>query len=257
MTFFRKIFPLALLLSGLAFTSAKSAEVSADGLAKSLSEGIEDGSSSARLRMVTGDTTFQIRLKARRTAAKSEIVYQVLYPKERKGECFLLRRERGQAPAGHVFVPPSNMTALDKSGLKSSALGSALDYQDIIENFFRWEKQALVGKEKIDRAECVILESKPGSGDASPYASVKSWIDPDKMVPMRVEKYDASGQLAVRIDTQDVAKNDVGRNTPSKLLIRRTGGATTQIDGSNISHDLTFTDRDFSVPAFTDLRIPR
>ena len=227
------------------------------GLAASLSEGIEDGSSSARLRMVTGDTTFQIRLKARRTAAKSEVVYQVLYPKERKGECFLLRRERGKSPEGNVFVPPATMTSLGKADLKISALGSALDYQDIIENFFRWEKQALVGKETIDRTDCVILESKPGSGDSSPYGSVKSWIDPDKLVPMRVEKYDASGKLAFRIDTQEVAKNDVGRNIPSKLVISRTGGGVTEIDGSNISHDITFTDRDFSVPTFTDLRIPR
>jgi hypothetical protein len=257
MTHSWKTFALATFCALLSLAPIQSADLTAKGLAADLSEGIEDGNSSARLRMVTGDTTFQIRLKARRTAAKSEIVYQVLYPKERKGECFLLRRERGKSPEGNVFVPPKTMTALDQAGLKSPALGSALDFQDIIENFFRWESQTLVGKEKIDRADCVILESKPGSGDSSPYGSVKSWIDPDKLVPMRVEKYDASGKLAVRIDTTDVAKNDVGRNTPSKLVIRRTGGRTTEIDGSNISHDISFTDRDFSVPTFTDLRIPR
>lgn len=250
---------IVLSLAALLFPSgpSRAAELSAPALATSLSEGIEDGSSSARLRMVVGDTTFQIRLKARRTAAKSDIVYQVLFPKERKGECILLSRVRGKSPSGHVFVPPSALKSLGSGDMKSPVLGGALAYQDIIENFFRWEKQALVGKEKIGRTDCVILESKPGSGDASPYGSVKSWIDPGKLVPMRVEKYDASGKLAVRIDTEDVAKNDVGRNTPSKLVIRRTGGGVTQIDGSNISHDVTFTDRDFTVPGFTDLRIPR
>lgn len=260
MKLFESMTPLAALLGLICMAGvfpANAAEVTAAGLASSLSEAIEDGSSSARLRMVTGNTTFQIRLKARRTATKSEVVYQVLYPKERKGECFLLRRERGKSPEGSVFVPPATMTSLGKSDLKSAALGSALDYQDVIENFYRWEKQALVGKEAIGRTDCVILESKPGSGDSSPYGSVKSWIDPDKLVPMRVEKYSASGKLALRIDTKEVAKNDIGRNVPSKLVISRTGGSVTEIDGSNISHDITFTDRDFSVPTFTDLRIPR
>jgi len=249
------LLPLAALVIGL--TPVRAAELTASGLATSLSESIEDGSSSARLRMVTGGTTFQIRLKARRTAAKSEIVYQVLYPKDRKGECILLTRAGGQAPSGNVFVPPSTMKTLGTRDLTGAVLGSALAYQDIIENFFRWKKQALVGKETVGRTDCVILESKPGSGDSSPYGSVKSWIDPDKMVPMRVEKYDGSGRLAVRIDTKDVAKNDVGRNTPSKLTIRRAGGGVTEIDGSNISHDITFADRDFTAPGFTDLRIPR
>ncbi len=251
----RFFLPLAAFL--FASAPSRAAELSASALATNLSEGIEDGSSSARLRMVVGDTTFQIRLKARRTAAKSDIVYQVLFPKERKGECFLLSRERGKAPTGHVFAPPSTSKALGSGDMTNPALGSALAYQDIIENFFRWSSQNLVGKEKIGRVDCVILESKPGSGDASPYGSVKSWIDPDKLVPLRVEKYDASGKLAVRIDTEDVAKNDVGRNTPSKLAIQRAGGGVTKIDGSNISHDITFTDRDFTAPTFADLKIPR
>jgi len=265
MNHFRKAMSLAALWGVFnAAVPATAQDQSAAGLAARLSAAIEDGGSSARLTMTikpaggTAPTALQIRLKARRTSAKSEIVYQVLQPKERKGEALLLRLIPGRAPEGSSFVPPDSMTTLDATRLNDPALGSDLTYLDIIENFFRWEKQALVGRETIDRVDCLILESKPGGKDASPYGSVKSWIDPEKLVALRVEKYDGGGKLALRIDTTKVAKDDTGRHTPATLVVRRTqGGGVTEIEGSNIRHDITLSDRDFTVPTFTDLRIPR
>ena len=38
---------------------------------------------------------------------------------------------------------------------------SDLAYQDAVENFFAWKKQAIVGSEAINGVNCQILESKP------------------------------------------------------------------------------------------------
>ncbi|MEP6902220.1 MAG: hypothetical protein ABJA66_10750, partial [Actinomycetota bacterium] len=48
---------------------------------------------------------------------------------------------------------------------------------DILENFFAWDNQAIVGTEVVDRVSCQILESKPGKGQRSGYGSVRSWVD--------------------------------------------------------------------------------
>ena len=85
--------------------------------------------------------------------------------------------------------------------MKEAFFGSDLSYEDLVENFFAWDNQAIVGTETVDRVPCQILESKPGKGDRSSYAKVRSWIDVKRLVPLRVEKYLASGQLARRIDT--------------------------------------------------------
>ena len=90
--------------------------------------------------------------------------------------------------------------------MKDAVFGSDLTYADLIENFFAWEHQTIVGTETVDRVPCQILESKPGKGDRSIYGRVRSWIDLKRLVPLRVEKYFESGQLARRIDTTRVAE---------------------------------------------------
>src|SRR6185436_18604806 len=148
--------------------------------------------------------------------SSSEVVYQVLYPKERKGESVLLRKI-GNAPAsGSVFVPPNTVRPLDD--LKAPLFGSDLSYEDVVDNFFSWPQQALVGTAEINSVKCSILESKPGQDEHSSYGSVRSWIDTRGPVPLRVEKYDSAGKLLRRIDTTRVA-TDAGHQIPTYLEV--------------------------------------
>ena len=79
----------------LAFSSRAAESPSpptANSLASRLSALRQDGASYVRLRMeIKGATeqTLQLQIKERRTTNSSEVVYQVLYPKERKGESVL------------------------------------------------------------------------------------------------------------------------------------------------------------------------
>ena len=104
--------------------------------------------------------------------------------------------------------------------MNEALFGSDLSYEDVIENFFGWENQTIVGTEVLNRVNCLILESKPGKSEPSTYASVRSWIDPRRLVPLRVEKYLPSGQMARRIDTTRVATDDKGRSIPADLTVR-------------------------------------
>jgi hypothetical protein len=227
-------------------------------LASRLSALRQNGASYVRLRMeIKGATkeTLQLQIKERRTKNSSEVVYQVLYPKERKGESVLLRKIGNRPASGSVFVPPNTLRPIDD--LKEPLLGSDLSYEDVVDNFFAWDQQVIVGIEEVDGVKCPILESKPGKGQGSIYGSVRSWIDVRRLVPLRVEKYASSGQLLRRIDTTRVVA-DAGHQIPANLAV---GGArpdsSTLLDGSRIRHNVTYTDRDFTIEGLKEVAAPR
>ena len=232
-------------------------------LAKRLSSVREDGSSAVRLRMEvqqppgTTKNVYQIQIKQRQSRGSTELVYQILFPKERKGESVLLRQAGGKAPTGAHFIPPDQIKTLDASDMRQPLFGSDLSYQDVIEDFYSWENQAIVGKEKINKTNCIILESKPGKADRSPYGSVRSYIDADRPVPLRVEKLSPSGQVVVRIETTRVVADDKGRQIPGNLTVQRSANSLTDIDGSKIRHDVRFTDAEFTPEGLKQLAVPK
>ncbi len=230
----------------------------ASDLASRLSALRQDGASYVRVRMeIRGTTkeTLQLQIKERRTKSSSEVVYQVLYPKERKGESVLLRKIGNGPASGSVFVPPNTVRPIDD--LKEPLLGSDLSYEDVIGNFFAWDQHAIVGTEKVDGVNCSILESKPGKDQSSIYGSVRSWIDVRRLVPLRVKKYASSGQLLRRIDTTRVVA-DAGHHIPADLTVSGARpDSSTLLDGSRISHKVAYTDRDFTIEGLKEIATPR
>ncbi len=253
-----------LVLASLGFTfacpvsAADPAPVpNAGELAAKLSALRQDGSSYVRLRMeIKGSTaeTLQLQIKQRRTKSGSDIVYQVLFPKERKGESVLLRKSGSRAATVATFTPPDKARTIDD--LKEPLFGSDLAYEDVVDDFFAWSQQTIVGTEEVDGVNCQVLESKPGKGDRSGYGSVKSWIDVRKMVPMRVEKYSSSGKLQRRIDTTRVV-SDSGHPIPANLSVRSGRQSTTLLEGSKIKHDVAYIDRDFTPEGIKDVSVPK
>jgi hypothetical protein len=231
-------------------------------LAARLNAWQQDGFSYVRLRMVVsepaGKNTFQIQIKGRRTKSSTEVVYQILWPKERKGEGVLLQKSAGRSATGAIFVPPDNLRPLDASQMKDPFFGSALSYEDLVENFFSWEQQSIAGTEEVDGVVCYILESKPGRGTRSSYSRIRTWVDSRRLIPLRIEKYSSSGELARRIDTSNVVTDDIGRQVPANLVVRDPRrNFTTELDGSRIKHDVRFDDAEFTPEALRQMNVPR
>ncbi len=247
----------------VAHSSAEDAAPNAQDIASRLNTALLDGSSSARVKMEIKPsaegpkTVLQLQIKTRRTSTATDIIYQVLWPKERKGESILLHKTPNQAATGTVFVPPDSMKTLTAAQMKDGVFGSDLCYEDLVGNFFAWDNQALVGTETVDRIPCQILESKSGKNDHTAFARVRSWIDVKKLVPMRIEKYSASGNMESRITTTRVAKNDADRPVPATLLVQRAGSTSvTELEGSKSRYDVTYKDADFTPDALRALSAP-
>jgi Outer membrane lipoprotein-sorting protein len=238
------------------------ARISASDLAAGLFA-LQDGTSYVRLRLEvkqpidTTKITLQLQIKERRSRTATDLVYQVLWPEERKGEAVLLHKADGSPPTGSLFIPPDKPRPLNASQMSDALFGSDLSYEDVIENFFGWADQTVVGSEVLNRVNCVILESRPDKGEHSSYSRIRSWIDPRRLVPLRVEKYLPSGQMARRIDTTRVVTDDKGRSIPGALTVRGLReNSLTDLDGSRIRHDVTYTDREFTPEGLTDPLAP-
>lgn len=247
---------LLFLATFVALVSPASAQ-EADGkaLAAQLAGLQQDGSSYARVKMdgKTADGTkfaLQLQIKQRRTANSTEVVYQVLWPKERAGEAVLLKQSGGEM-SGTVFTPPDKVRTLAAGQMKESLLGTSLSYADVLENFFIWSNQKIVGTEVVNKVSCQVLESRSGS------ATVRSWIDTKRVVPMRVEKYLPSGAVVRRIDTRNVATDDVNRNVPANLTIQDPQkGSSTDLEGSKLKHGVSYQNDDFTTEGLKNISPP-
>ena len=228
---------LSLLLITLSvFPASGQDAMPAGALAAKLSSLQQDGTSLVRLKMdIQGKSALQIQIKQKRSAGSTEIVYQVLWPKDRAGEAVLLKQTGGQATASS-FTPPDKVQPL---GMGEGLFGSSLTPADVLENFFAWPNQTVVGNEAVGRVSCQILESKPGKGQKSPHASVRSWVDTRRLVPLRIEKYNSAGQVVCRIDSGRIVTDDIDRHIPASFTVGR-GGSSTELDGSKLKHGVTF-----------------
>jgi hypothetical protein len=108
----------------------------------------QDGASHARLLLNVkqfsryDQIALQIQIKERRTKEATDVIYQVLWPNERKGEAVLLRVPANRPPTGAHFMPPDKLRPLCSSQMNEFLFGSGLSYEDVIENFYAWEHQA-------------------------------------------------------------------------------------------------------------------
>ena len=241
---------------GFAFPSVAFAADTASELATKL-RAKQSGSMFVRIRMEIGsgeNQTLQIQIKSRVSDAAGDIVYQILFPKERKGESVLLHRS-GHKFSGTVFTPPNNLKSIGSAEMKQSLFGSALSYEDIIDSPFTWTQQTIVGTEDMDGTPCQILESKPGKGHTLSYSSVKSWIDSRRLVPLRIEKYDSSGKVVRRINTTRVLLEG-GDSLPVDLKVYGPGGSVIHITGSRLKRGVSYADTEFTPEGFRQLNAP-
>src|SRR6266403_6333446 len=242
---------LGLALPCVAFAADTASELAAKLRAK------ESGSMFVRIRMEIGSgehQTLQIQIKSRVSDAGGDIVYQILFPKERKGESVLLHRS-GHKFSGTLFTPPNNLKPIGSAEMKQSLFGSDLSYEEIIDSPFAWSQQAIVGTEDMDGTPCQILESKPGKGHTSSYSSVKSWVDSRRLVPLRIEKYDSSGKVVRRINTTRVVREGVD-SLPADLKVYGPGSSVTHITGSRIKRRMSYADTEFTPEGLKQFTAP-
>ncbi len=84
---------------------------------------------------------------------------------------------------------------------------------------------------------------------------MKTWVDLRRLVPLRIEKYDASGKVVRRINTTRVLL-DGNDSLPADLKVYGPNGTVTEITGSRIKRSVTYSDGEFTPEGLKQLTAP-
>jgi hypothetical protein len=184
----------------------------------------------------------QIRIRLRRDGNVTRMLFQVLWPDAHKGEALSLERTGKGAVSGFFFEPPEKVTPVNAAAMSRTYLGSDLTTEDLADEFWQWPSQKISGEESIRGELCKILESRPPPGAKFAYSLVRSWISPEKLLPLRIEKFGRDERLAKRFTVQKTSRHD-GVWVPMTTFVQSPG--STRLTTLELSRG----DRDVEIPA--------
>ncbi len=204
----------------------------------------------ARVRMehtsTAGKNVLQVQIKRRTTAnGTSEHLYQVLFPKERKGEALLLHI-KDKSFTGSLFVPGKGVTALKPSDRRTAFFGTDMKVEDLLTDFLDWTQHTTTGHENVGAVPCTVVESRPSGGASGP-SKVITWIDDKRLATMRIHIYDGGAKPARMVETGKLIRGDSGYYMPASFTIGTVAtGSSTLVEGVRSDSGLNFTDADFT-----------
>ncbi|MBX7211713.1 MAG: outer membrane lipoprotein-sorting protein [Verrucomicrobiaceae bacterium] len=215
----------------------------------------------ARLRMEHRDaggkqTVLQAQLKRRPLPEGSETLYQLLFPKERKGEALLLR-VKGGGFSGATYAPGQGVHPLKAGDRTAGVFGTALTIDDAIADFLDWPQQQIVGREKEGAVPCYVVESRAPKSVSSPVTRVKSWIDETRLTEMKIELFKGGAQPVRSVITHKVMRGSSGWYAPVSFTVTdHATGASTKVEGVRSDNGISFTDADFTETAMQTIASP-
>ncbi len=126
---------------------------------------------------------------------------------------------------------PSTDRTIRISGhmLRQSVMGSDLSYEDLMEDRKLQDLYSarVGGEEEYDGRPCWILDLTAKEEDVA-YHSRKVWVDRERFVALKEERFAKSGKLLKRTEVMDVERRD-GRWVPRKIVFKdmlKTGEGT-------------------------------
>ena len=168
----------------------------------------------------------QIRIRIRRDADMTRILFQALWPDAHKGEAILIERTNRGVTGGFIFQPPEKVTTLGGANMSRPYLDSDLTIEDLADEFWHWPSQRITGEEAIRGDACKIVESRPPGGAKSGYSLVRSWISQEKLLPLRIEKFGRDDRLSKRFTVQKTTRHD-GIWAPMTTFVQTPGKTRT------------------------------
>lgn len=104
--------------------------------------------------------------------------------------------------------------------LRQSVMGSDLSYEDMmedpkLENIYTAE---VVGEEELNDRDCWVLKLTATEEDIA-YHSRKLWVDKERMLPLKENRYAKSGKLLKTAEIHEVMRED-GRWYPKRMTFK-------------------------------------
>ncbi len=167
---------------------------------------------------------------------KDKAFVEYIDPPRDKGKKMLKLREQVW-----LYFPEPTDRIITISGhmLKQSVMGSDLSYEDITENrkLLDMYDANVIGSEKINESNCYVV-MLTGKIENITYYRRKFWVDKERWLPLKEERYAKSGKPLKRIELLDVFRLEK-RWYPKRILyhdLMQNGDGTEYIIESIILH---------------------
>lgn len=199
-----------------------------------------------RLRMEVTEgaakTTRLLQLKRRTLPdGRNEQLYQVTFPKDRRGEALLLRTSP-QGFTGTLAEPGKAPRKLTDADRKLKLFGTDMTLDDALADFLNWPKHDIVAREELHGTPCAVVESRPASGNRK----VKIWVEEKRYVAQRIQMFEGGDQPVREVETNKVMRSESGYFFPVSFTIKTAGKSTETLVEGTSSSEKEFTDADFA-----------
>jgi outer membrane lipoprotein-sorting protein len=153
------------------------------------------------------------------TKGKNKAFVEYLSPAREKGKKMLRIDDNIWT---YTPEPTDRIITISGHLLRQSVMGSDLSYEDMTENDELYEvyNAKVVEKDTLDDAVCWVVEltAKEGHDDVA-YYKRKLWVDADRWLPLKGERYAKSGRLLKTTKIEEVFNVD-GRWYPKKMVFK-------------------------------------
>jgi outer membrane lipoprotein-sorting protein len=135
--------------------------------------------------------------------------------------------------------------------LRQSVMGSDLSYEDLMEDsrYANMYSAKIVGEETYDDRECWVLSLEAKQEDIA-YHSRQVWVDKERYIPLKEDRYAKSGKLLKYTEIKSVSRID-NRWYPDRMFFKDAlkGGNGTEFVINKVNFNVEIPDHIFSKAA--------
>jgi outer membrane lipoprotein-sorting protein len=162
----------------------------------------------------TGDRTITSKNWAK---GKDKAFVEYLSPAREKGTKML---KLGDQLWTYTPEPTDRIITISGHLLRQSVMGSDLSYEDMTENdkLIELYDAVVEGEEVVNGRQCFVLKLTAKEQDVAYYAR-KLWVDAERWLPLKEERYAKSGKLLKTTNMIEVFQID-NRWYPKKMIFK-------------------------------------
>ncbi len=169
-----------------------------------------------------------------------------LEPADVQRTSFMVWKEIDKDDSRWIYVPALDLVkriaANDKG---SSFVGSDFSYEDVSGRRWTDDTHKLLREEALDGVATWVVESTPkGTGEA--FARKLTWVDRERVLPLREEYYDAKGKHTRTFRAEKIETVDGYVTVTRRTMTNEVRGGSTVVEFEGIQYDVGIADDIFT-----------
>jgi hypothetical protein len=193
-----------------------------------------------------GESTAQplrILMAGEQDEERHRLLIRALGPEAWRNQALLVETRRASPLRAYRFG--SNGAPAQAADAHAPLFDSPLVAWNLMGEWWRWPRQAKIRDDTMLGWDCVLIESRGGSG---PVARVRSWIAPELNLPLRIEFYAADGAMMGAIRVDNIFRRADGTSAARSMTLTSADNAASRFEVYSGEEGVTLAPGTFSLP---------